>query len=78
MAGTIAVARAVSDKRFSDDLLALVTDNLKATKPSGFGLGLAICRSIIEAHGGRLWARANVPCGTKFQFTVPARPDISS
>jgi C4-dicarboxylate-specific signal transduction histidine kinase len=42
------------------------------TKVQGMGLGLAICRSIIEAHGGRLWARANVPCGAIFQFTLPA------
>jgi signal transduction histidine kinase len=35
-------------------------------------MGLSICRSIIEAHGGRLWASANVPCGTIFQFTLPA------
>jgi C4-dicarboxylate-specific signal transduction histidine kinase len=40
------------------------------TKPSGLGLGLSICRSIIEAHGGRLWASANLPRGAIFQFTV--------
>ena len=45
------------------------------TKPSGLGLGLSICRSIVEAHGGRLWASANEPCGAIFQFTVPAGPD---
>ncbi|SFH65605.1 AAA family ATPase [Bradyrhizobium sp. Gha] len=41
------------------------------TKPGGFGIGLSICRSIIVAHGGRLWADANVPRGAIFQFTVP-------
>jgi two-component system NtrC family sensor kinase len=45
------------------------------TKPSGLGMGLSICRSIIEAHGGRLWASANVPRGAVFQFTVPVIPD---
>jgi PAS domain S-box-containing protein len=48
------------------------------TKPSGLGMGLSICRSIIEAHGGRLWATANVPHGTVFQFTLPSRPDSAS
>jgi signal transduction histidine kinase len=42
------------------------------TKPGGLGMGLAICRSIIEAHGGRLWAEANVPRGAIFSFTMPA------
>ena len=41
------------------------------TKPTGMGMGLAISRSIIEAHGGRLWAKPNQPCGAVFQFTVP-------
>jgi PAS domain S-box-containing protein len=42
------------------------------TKPGGLGVGLSICRSIIEGHGGRLWVSANMPRGAIFQFTVPS------
>jgi signal transduction histidine kinase len=48
------------------------------TKPTGMGMGLSISRSIIEDHGGRLWASANVPRGAIFQFTVPTRSDGES
>jgi PAS domain S-box-containing protein len=41
------------------------------TKSSGTGMGLSICRSIIDAHGGKLWAEANEPWGALFQFTLP-------
>jgi PAS domain S-box-containing protein len=45
------------------------------TKPEGMGMGLAICHSIIEAHGGRLWASANEPRGAVFQFTLRAEQE---
>jgi signal transduction histidine kinase len=47
------------------------------TKTSGVGMGLSICRSIIGAHGGRLWADVNEPQGAVFKFTCPAR-NVSS
>jgi len=48
-----------------------VFDAFYTTKSSGMGMGLSICRSIIDAHGGRLWAEANEPRGTIFHFTIP-------
>ena len=41
------------------------------TKPNGMGMGLSICRSVIEAHGGRVWAEPNLPKGAIFHFTLP-------
>ena len=52
--------------------LEQVFDAFFTTKPDGMGMGLAISRTIIEAHGGRLWATSNSPKGAVFQFTLPA------
>ena len=48
------------------------------TKSSGLGLGLSICHLIVEEHGGRFWASANLCRGAVFQFTVPAHPGSAS
>jgi PAS domain S-box-containing protein len=48
------------------------------TKPSGTGMGLSIGRSIIEAHGGRLWAESNLPHGAAFHFALPLRQEDAS
>jgi PAS domain S-box-containing protein len=47
-------------------------DAFSTTKPAGMGMGLRISRTIVEAHGGRIWAKANVPRGMVFSFTLPA------
>lgn len=52
--------------------LDLVFKPFHTTKPSGMGMGLSICQSIIAAHGGRLWAEANPARGAVFQFTLPS------
>jgi PAS domain S-box-containing protein len=58
--------------------LERVFEAFYTTKPSGLGLGLSICRSIIEAHSGQLWASANLPRGASFQFALPAIANIAS
>src|SRR5262249_56454229 len=57
--------------------LERVFEAFYTTKSSGVGMGLSICRSIINAHGGRLWAEANKPRGAAFQFTLPT-PQVRS
>ena len=60
-------------------MLERVFASFYTTKPTGLGLGLSICRSIIEAHGGRLWASANQRRrGATFQFTLPCEANIPS
>ena len=53
-----------------------VFETFYTTKSSGVGMGLSICRSIIDAHGGRLWADANKPRGAVFQFTLPTGKEV--
>jgi len=53
-------------------------DAFYTTKPDGMGMGLSICRSIIETHGGRVWATANLPRGAVLQFTLPLPGEASS
>jgi len=48
------------------------------TKPGGMGMGLSICRSILQSHGGRLWAKAKDGPGTIFCFTLPRYDDGKS
>jgi signal transduction histidine kinase len=48
-----------------------IFDAFFTTKPGGIGMGLRISCSIIESHGGRLWAEPNSPCGAVFHLTLP-------
>jgi signal transduction histidine kinase len=59
---------------FSADNAGQLFNTFFTTKSSGMGMGLSICRSIIELHGGRIWAVPNVPHGASIQFTLPLHP----
>jgi signal transduction histidine kinase len=69
--GGILVAVHDSGPGIDEGHLERVFDAFYTTKSSGVGMGLAICRSIVEAHGGRLWAEANKPRGAIFRFILP-------
>jgi PAS domain S-box-containing protein len=71
----VLVAVQDSGPGLSPENLERLFDPFYTTKPGGMGMGLSICRSIIEAHEGRLWASANKPRGAIFQFTLPPERD---
>ena len=76
--GSVMVSVKDTGKGLEPSAIDRIFDPLFTTKAHGMGMGLSICRSIIEAHGGRLWVTANVPRGAIFHFTVPAHPDSAS
>jgi PAS domain S-box-containing protein len=73
-AGGVLVAVRDSGPGINTEHLDRVFDAFYTTKSRGVGMGLSICRSIIHAHGGRLWADVNTPRGAVFRFTLPAVP----
>jgi PAS domain S-box-containing protein len=75
--GGIKVAVSDSGPGIDPQHLQRVFEPFYTTKASGVGMGLSICRSIIDGHGGRLWAEANEQHGTVFRFTLPATQDDS-
>jgi C4-dicarboxylate-specific signal transduction histidine kinase len=58
--------------------LERIFDAFFTTKPNGMGMGLALCRSIVEAHGGRLWASAAIPHGSIFNVVLPRADAVGS
>ena len=68
----VLVAVRDSGPGLAPETLERLFDPFYTTKANGMGMGLSICHSIIEAHGGRLWATPNLPRGAVFQLTLPA------
>ena len=69
--GAIEIMVADTGTGLHEDVRAKLFQPFVTTKPQGLGVGLSICRSIAEAHGGRLWAEDRPGGGTVFRFTIP-------
>jgi signal transduction histidine kinase len=76
--GGVLVAVMDSGPGLDSTNLERLFDAFYTTKPGGLGMGLSICRSIIDAHGGRLWTSPNVPQGAIFQFVLSGHPGSAS
>src|SRR5262249_30703006 len=74
----VLVAVRDSGPGFAPESVDRLFESFYTTKPGGLGMGLSICRSIIETHRGRLWASANTPRGAVFQFTLPTYGVLTS
>jgi signal transduction histidine kinase len=73
-AGSVLVSVADSGGGIDAAIRDRIFEPLFTTKSAGMGMGLSICRSIVEAHGGKLWVTPATPHGTEFRFTIPMAP----
>ena len=71
--GNVEITVADHGPGISEDQLAGVFEPFVTTKPHGMGLGLAICRTIVESHGGRIWATNNADQGATLHFELPGQ-----
>jgi signal transduction histidine kinase len=70
--GSVIVSVADTGTGIGSQEIKRIFNPLFTTKPDGMGMGLSICRSIVEGHGGQLWVAPNKPEGTVFQFSLPS------
>jgi signal transduction histidine kinase len=73
--GEVMVSVEDNGKGLEDGVVDRIFEPMFTTKAHGMGMGLSICRSIVEAHEGRLWVTAGERCGAAFRFTVPVATD---
>ncbi|TPL99711.1 PAS domain-containing protein [Mesorhizobium sp. B2-3-10] len=73
-----AIQTEISDRGWGIEFPDKIFEPFFTTKQHGMGMGLAICRSIVESHGGRLWVEKNEPHGAKFIFTLPVEAKVAA
>jgi signal transduction histidine kinase len=69
--GDVLISVADTGSGIPEQNVARIFNPLFTTKSGGMGMGLSICRAIVEAHDGRLWVSQNAPHGARFQFSLP-------
>jgi C4-dicarboxylate-specific signal transduction histidine kinase len=76
--GQVRVSVRDSGVGLNEEVMGRLFEPFFTTRPKGMGMGLSISRSIIEAHGGRLWAESNTSGGATFQFTLPSEDGLTA